>query len=348
MPLKTRFKYIMDQIAGFYFCHCPDMQLAKEYMEKEYISSFGDAWIQAERHTFWTEDIQAYLSALDTISFETKNKILYIKNSHELSLEQWKKISVALGKPRADILSIFFLNNALEKGKLKVPQNIQKLKCYEFAKKKEWIFESVGITDKNFEQILCKEAAEKYGISLNHEVIAILKDILSPDYSSINNILAQLNLIKDKDGTVNAGALAQLTNYTPELVWFDIINKIEAGKSAEVWKLFYKASNQIDDSSIFAFLALMMREMRILWKIKAKEQVFLPTNQISNKTNIALKLGFTNIAKIISLLCFADFAVKSGKKKSVETLEELIKDCIKIFTKDTNQLSTLYTINTEN
>lgn len=338
----------MDQIAGFYFCHCPDMQLAKEYMEKEYISAFGDAWIQAERRTFWNEDIQAYLSALDTISFETKNKIFYIKNCHELSLEQWKKISAALGKPRLDVFSVFFLNNSLEKGKLKIPQTIQKLKCYEFAQKKEWIFESIGITDKNFEQILRNEAKAKYGLFLNNEVVALLKDILSPDYNSINNILAQLNLITDKDGVVNTTALAQLTNYTPELVWFDIINKIEAGKSAEVWKLFYKASNQIDDSSIFAFLALMMREMRILWKIKAKEQVFLPTNQVANKTALATKLGFTNIAKIISLLCFAEFAVKSGKKKSVDTLEELIKDCIKIFTKDTSQLSTLYTINTEN
>ncbi len=338
----------MNQIAGFYFCHCPDMQLAKEYMENNYISSFGDVWIQAERRTFWNEDIQAYLSALDTISFETKNKIFYIKNCHELSSEQWKKISAALGKPRPDVFSIFFLNNGLEKGKLKVPQTVQKLKCYEFAQKKEWIFESVGITDTNFEKILRNEAKAKYGLVLNNDVIAILKDIVSPDYNSINNILAQLSLITGQDGVVNAGALAQLTNYTPELVWFDIINKIEAGKGAEVWKLFYKASNQIDDSSIFTFLALMMREMRILWKIKANEQVFLPSSQITAKNTLAAKLGFTNIAKIISLLCFAEFAIKSGKKKSVDTLEELIKDCIKIFAKDTGQLSTLYTINTEN
>ncbi len=116
----------MNQIAGFYFCHCPDMQLAKEYMENNYISSFGDVWIQAERRTFWNEDIQAYLSALDTISFETKNKIFYIKNCHELSSEQWKKISAALGKPRPDVFSIFFLNNGFGKREIKSSPNCSK------------------------------------------------------------------------------------------------------------------------------------------------------------------------------------------------------------------------------
>lgn len=339
----------MDTIAGFYFCHCPDMQLAKEYMENTYIPSFGDAWVQAERRNFWTEDIQNYLSALDTITFETKNKIFYIRNCQEIPLEQWKKISNAIGKPRSDVFSVFFLNNSLEKGKLKVPQIIQKLKCFEFAQKKGWLFESIGITDKNFAQIIKNEAKSKYNLNLSNEIIAILKDILSPNYNSINNILAQLSLAADQtSGEVNAGVIAQLTNYTPELIWFDIINKIEAGKSADVWKSYYKASNQIDDSSIFSFLALMMREMRILWKIKTNEQVYIPTNQIAYKTSLAAKLGFTNIAKIISLLCFAEFAVKSGKKKSVDTLEELLKDCIKIFTKDTNQLANLYTINSEN
>lgn len=339
----------MDQIAGFYFCHCPDMQLAKEYMEKEYISAFGDAWIQAQRRNFWTEDIQNYLSVLDTITFETTNKIFYIRNCHELSSEQWKKISQALAAPRPDVFSVFFLNNALEKGKLKVPQTIQKLKCFEFAKKKGWIFESIGITDRNFAQTLINEAKAKYNLALSNEVINILKDILSPDYNSINNILAQLSLVSDQNsGQVNASVIAQLTNYTPELVWFDIINKIESGKSAEVWKSYYKASNQIDDGSIFPFIALMMREMRTLWKIKAKEQVFLPASQAAYKTSLAGKLGFTNIAKVISLLCFAEFAVKSGKKKSIDTLEELLKDIIKIFTKDTHQLANLYAINTEN
>lgn len=340
----------MDQIAGFYFCHCPDMQLAKEYMDNSYISAFGEAWIQAERRNFWNEDIQNYLSALDTITFETKNKIFYIRNAHELPLEQWKKISQALGKPRPDILSVFFLNSALDKGKLKVPQSVQKLKCFEFAQKKGWIFESLGVTDKNFVQILKNEAKSKYNLTLSNEVCAVLKDILSPDYNSINNILAQLSLVTDENlqGEVSANVIAQLTNYSPELVWFNVIDKIEAGKSAEVWKLYFKASNQIDDSSLFPFIALMMREMRTLWKIKANEQVFLPTSQIANKTNIAAKLGFTNIAKIISLLCFAEYAVKSGKKKSVETLEELIKDTIKIFTKDSSQLATLYAVNAEN
>ena len=129
----------MEQIAGFYFCHCPDMQLAKEHIENTYIRSFGDAWINAERHIVWTDEINAFLAGLDAIGFETKNKIYYLRDCHELTLEQWKKISLALAKPRTDVFSVFFIHNALDKGKLKLPQVIQKQKCFEFAQKKGWM-----------------------------------------------------------------------------------------------------------------------------------------------------------------------------------------------------------------
>ena len=99
----------MEQIAGFYFCHCPDMQLAKEHIENTYIRSFGDVWINAERHIVWTDEINAFLAGLDAIGFETKNKIYYLRDCHELTLEQWKKISLALAKPRTDVFSVFFI-----------------------------------------------------------------------------------------------------------------------------------------------------------------------------------------------------------------------------------------------
>ncbi len=340
----------MEQIAGFYFCHCPDMQLAKEHIENTYIRSFGDVWINAERHIVWTDEINAFLFVLDSIGFETKNKIYYLRDCHELTLEQWKKISLALAKPRTDVFPVFFIHNALDKGKLKLPQVIQKQKCFEFAQKKGWIFESVGITEKNFVQTIKNEAKLKYDLNLSSDVLNILKEILSPDYNSINNILAQLSLFAGQAGQneISPSIVAQLTNYTPELVLFDVIKKIETGSSREVFKLLFNDARQIEDSYLFAFIALMMREMRLLWKIKAKEQVFLPSSQIKPKTDIAVRLGFTNISKIISLLCFAEFAVKSGRKSPLNTFEELIKDILKIYKKDTHQLSTLYSQNIGN
>lgn len=333
----------MEQIAGFYFCHCPDMQMAKEYMENEYIASFGEAWINAQRHTFWTDDIQnnTFFSALDTNSFEPTNKIFYVRDCHELSAEHWKKISQALGKPRSDVFPVFFIHNALDKGKLKLPAAVQKLKCYEFAQKKGWIYESVGITENNFPQIIKKQALTKYNLKLSNEVINILKDILAPDYNSLNNLLTQLSLFA-QNGEVSPAVIGQLTNYTPELALFEIIRKIENADSKEVWKTLLKDGRQIEDSFLFAFIAVMMREMRMLWKIKAKEQVFLPSSQIANKTALANRLGFTYISKIISLLCFAEFSVKSGKKAPLETFEELVKDILKIYKKDMSQLENVF------
>lgn len=335
----------MEQIAGFYFCHCPDMQMAKEYMENEYIASFGSAWANAQKQTFWTEDIQnnSFFTALDTNSFEIKNKIFFVRDCHELSAEQWKKISQALGKPRTDVFPVFFIHNPLDKGKLKLPAAVQKLKCFEFAQKKGWIYESAGITENNFPQIIKKQASAKYNLTLSNEVINILKDILAPDYNSLNNLLAQISLFAG-NGEISPAVIGQLTNYTPELALFDIIKKIETANSKEVWKILLKDGRQIEDSFLFAFIAVMMREMRTLWKIKAKEQVFLPSSQIPNKTALANKLGFTYISKIISLLCFAEFSVKSGKKAPLETFEELIKDILKIYKKDMSQLESVFSV----
>ncbi len=334
-----------QQIAGFYFCHCPDMQMAKEHIEENYLSSFGEAWQHAERRTFWPEDIanNTFFSALDSNSFEIKNKIFYVRDCHDLSMENWKKISQALGRPRSDVFPVFFIHNSLEKGKLKLPAAVQKQKCYEFAKKKGWIYESAGITENNFAAIIEKQAAAKYGLSLANDVINILKETLSPDFNSINNVLAQLSLFAGQ-GEVSSSVVAQLTNYTPELGLFDLIKKIETGNSKEVWQNLLKDGKQPDEGLLFAFIAVMMREMRTLWKIKANEQVFLPSSQIANKTNIANRLGFTNISKIISLLCFAEYSVKSGKKSPLETFEELIKDITKIYARDNSDLSILFSV----
>ncbi len=336
----------MEKIAGFYFCHCPDVQLAKEYME-EYISSFGNEWIKAERHTFWVDDLLSnkFFIALDEVSFEIKKKIFFIRDTHELNAEIWKRLSLALGKPREDVFPIFFINNTLDKGKLKLPVLIQKQKCFEFAKKQKWYFESIGITEKNFAQILLKEAKQKYDLSLSNDIIHILQNTLSPDYNSINNVLAQLYLFSE-NGEININVVAQLTNYTPELGLFDIVKKIETGKAKEVWSFFIKEGRIVEDSYLFAFIAIMAREMRLLWKIKANEPTFLNNQILNYKTKIAQQLGFTYISKIISLLTFAEFSVKSGKKDPLETFEELLKDITNIYNKNLMELALLYSVKT--
>ena len=335
----------METIAGFYFCHCPDIQMAKEYM-KEYIFSFGDEWQNAEQHTFWVEDLlnNKFFIALDEVNFEIKKKIFFVRDTHELNAEMWKRLSLTLGKPRENIFLIFFINNVLDKGKLKLPALIQKQKCFEFAKKKEWIFESIGITEKNFAQIILKEAKQKYNLQLSNDIIHILQSSLTPDYNSINNVLAQLNLFSE-NGEITTSVVAQLTNYTQELGLFDIIKKIETGNAKEVWSFLIKEGRIIEDSYLFAFLAVMAREMRLLWKIKTNEPTFLNNQILAHKTKIAQKLGFTYISKIMSLLAFAEFSVKSGKKSPMDTFEELIKDITNIYNKNLMELALLYSVN---
>ncbi len=335
----------MEKIAGFYFCHCPDVQMAKEYME-EYISSFGVEWQNAERHTFWIDDLvnNKFFIALDEINFEIKKKIFFVRDTHELNSEMWKRISLVLGKPREDIFPIFFINNALDKGKLKIPALIQKQKCFEFAKKKEWIYESIGITEKNFAQLILKKAKTQYNLQLSNDVVHILQSSLTPDYNSINNVLAQLSLFSE-NGEINTNVVAQLTNYAPELGLFDIIKKIETGNTKEIWSFFIKEGRIIEDSYLFAFLSVMAREMRLLWKIKTNEPTFLNNQVLAYKTKIAQKLGFTYISKILSLLAFAEYSIKSGKKSPMETFEELIKDITNIYNKNLMELALLYSVN---
>ena len=107
-------------------------------------------------------------------------------------------------------------------------------------KKKGWIFESVGITEKNFVQTIKNEAKLKYDLNLSSDVLNILKEILSPDYNSINNILAQLSLFAGQAGQneISPSIVAQLTNYTPELVLFDVIKKSKPVAAAKFLNCF--------------------------------------------------------------------------------------------------------------
>ena len=80
----------------------------------------------------------------------------------------------------------------------------------------------------------------KYDLNLSSDVLNILKEILSPDYNSINNILAQLSLFAGQAGQneISPSIVAQLTNYTPELVLFDVIKKSKPVAAAKFLNCF--------------------------------------------------------------------------------------------------------------
>ncbi len=316
-------------IPGFYFCICPDIFLSKQHIENMLLS-FPTSWqTNLEKHTFWPDEVDSNLfwNTLTLQSLTASPKLIFIRQANEILAEQWKKISKTLGTPRSEILPIFFLENAFEKSSPKIPAHLSKLKCYEFAKKKEWFYSDAGITDKNI-NIYFKKELQKVNLQMENEVFQKLCENLIYDAYFIQSLIAQLTLLSE-NGKITSSVFSHLKAFTPEMKIFDLINSMERANFTEVWNKL----NQEDDkgeSYLFNLLAILASNARKLWNICAgnTSQIYPGSNY---KISQAKKLGFQGVSEIFQMIFEADLAVKSGQKSQLQALETLITSYTNLF-----------------
>ncbi len=314
---------------GFYFYICPDHFLAKQHLENM-LTSFPTSWQDnLEKHIFWPDEVDSSLfwNTLTLQNLSSKPKLILVRQANEILADQWKKISVSLGTPRPDILPIFFLEVPFDKGNPKIPAHIAKLKCYEFAKKKNWFYSDSGINERNIHSYLKKEL-QRANLQVEQEVFGKICENLIFDAYFIQLLIDQLSLLAE-DGKINSSALAHLKVFTPEIKIFDLIRDMESANHISIW---HKLNMEDDkgESFLFPLLALLNSNARKLWDICSGNttQTF-PGNNF--KITQAKKLGFTGVSKIFQMVFEADLAVKSGSKTPLQSLEILIVSYSNLF-----------------
>lgn len=312
---------------SFYFCICPDSGLARRQVHE-----LAAAWQKRaelpKTTVFWGDDdlSDAFWAKLTQAGLIKQEKILLVRQAQLLPTETWKKVSATLAKPFDSVLPVFFLEVEWEKKQPKLPAHIAKLRCLDFAKQQNWVWQNPGLDNKGLYNYLTQKA-KLLKLQLQPEVLNTLSNITAPDSASADRVLEQLSLAS-VNGTVDMVDTLNLGVNNPELIIFDFIRCLESGNSVTVWKSLQRDD---DDTLFFPFLSLMNREAKQLWLLLHGGRAAFPPFIINSKAELAQKLGREGLANILKMIGETDWAVKTGQRQVKQAWDELVASMTLIF-----------------
>ena len=317
-------------IPGFYFCLCPDSNLAREHVDGllKRVNAVGR---EREIRTFWADEglDGRFWEALTMQGLTERPRALLVRGAQTLTAEVWKKLSAVLATPRPDILPVFFLESLWEKGQPKLPAHIAKLRCLEFADKQGWVWRSAGLDARALRKHVQQRAAA-LELRLTPDALDALCAVVTPDAAAVRGVLEQLALASG-DGEVGVELVRNMAESAPEVIIFEFIRHLQSGNSAAVWRTLLREGDG-GESLLFPLLALLTREARLLWQIQAGENVWLPQQTANLKRSLASRLGTSGLANLFAALMEAEWAVKSGRRQPLQALEELVGSLTLAFT----------------
>lgn len=311
---------------AFLFLVSPDWDLSRSHLEEllEKYPSGNSTW---EKLVFWGDEDPGdrFFSALGQGGLFVSSRLALARQAQAWDARIWKRISRALGACHESVWPIFSLECAWEKGKPKIPAHILKSPCWTIAEKKGWVWRNPGLSPATLGKYAEGEA-RKLGLSFSGDALAGFCGTVAPNAAAVDNELKKLALACG-DGRItrdmlNDGAV------NPEADAFACIQKMQNGNIAEVWK---ELAHDQDGRLLFFLVALMARELRILWQLDMGAQVYLPAQVASVKKRLANVLGAKGIGDGFAALADAEWQVKSGRLDTGQALEALAIRMMKLF-----------------
>ena len=311
---------------GFTFCICPDSMLLQEYLSELYSKHKQEHnWI---KHTYWGDEEldPTFWNKLLLQNIFEKKIILIIRNAHNISTDIWKKLSSVLSKPNPNTWPIFCLECSWEKKQPKVPNALQKLPCFLFAKKQGWIWSSPGLETSTIKKYIEKQT-KQLNITFTPEALNKLIQVLPPQAATINNELKKIALYTN--GEVATIQHIKIINVLSNFDIFTVIRYIQTNNISELWKTILSEQNKNEDP-LFYILAVMQKEAKKLWQLYTNDCIISNTHDTIKK-QLAMKIGITKIVKLWSAIHSAEYSVKSGIKTPAQSLELFITELSSIF-----------------
>ena len=323
----------MPSRPGYYFCVCPDIRLMRDHVAEQLAAHAPDSGTRWARHVFWGDDPLPgqFWECLTLQGLFDAPKAIIVNNAQDIPAEVWKRLSAALSRPRGAIWPFFCLAVAFEKrGTPKVPAHISKLPCYSFAGKQKWLWSSPGL-QAGTKPAFVRREAERLRLSFAPGAFEAISPHLALDAAAIVTEMEKLALAAGEDGVLQPEH-ARLLVSNAEYDIFKIISALqEGGNLAPLWQrisLQYRG----DDSQIYNFLALLVREGRDLWQILAGEiPERLPQYVVPVKKRLAASLGFAGVARLWHLALEADKGIKSGERNNDQAMECLMAGLYALF-----------------
>lgn len=320
----------MTSQPAFSFFVCPDPALARSHAEKIFTDvKSASQKTQWKTHIFWADEpLDAFWKIFETDDLLSQPKRILLRHSHLLPADTWKKISLLLSRLRPWIWPAFFLEVPFEKGQPKIPAHIVKLKCWEFAKRHQWIWLHPGLDKRTLPAYL--RASEKFrALDFDKTLMADIAEVFSPDAASIANDLEKL-LLYASSQPVTRTTLKIIKNDF-QLDIFSLIRAIQEKKNFHLlWKTLL--SEQLaGETSFFSFLSLLARETRSLWQLLHDETAAFPPSILPQKKILAQRLTVSSLVLLWEALYLAERKVKTGEASPEQWMEYLMASLANIF-----------------
>ena len=325
---------------AYSICICPDSSLLRARLDTllaVHAPSQGGAW---QRFVFWGDDGLGppFWEHLSLQGLFAAPKALIIRNAQLLTADILKTLSKALlplaGTATAPLPSpllwpVLCLEVAIEKGNTKTPTHIASLPCYIEAEKRGWLDVTQGLDAAALPAFIRAEA-QRQGLCLHSEEAALLARALPPDAACVTSELAKLSLLADSKGHLPKHAITTAVQ-TQEVTIFELMRFVQQNRDAPAaWKQILE-DKLSGENMVFAFIAILLREARILWQSLAGPAPYLPPQIAQQKKIAAEALGYGGIARLWELALQADKGIKSGERGPDQAFEMLAADLFLIF-----------------
>lgn len=333
---------------AFSICLCPDSRLLQNRLDAllaAHPPSGGGAW---QRFVFWGDEgiAPAFWEHLTLQGLFAVPKALVLRHAENLSADTLhRELSPALmplapprgAKPASPLVWPFIcLEVAFEKGKPKVPAHIQRLDCYARAADEGWLDAAPPLSGQNMVTFIRTEAA-RLRLHLHERDVAMLTGCLPPDAARVSGELEKLALLAGPDGRPPADAAAVLADASSDMSVFELMRLVQQNdKAPAAWRRILE-DRLSGENTVFAFIAILLREARLLWQTLAGSSVHLPHQAAMQKKIAAQNLGFAGLARLWDIALQADKGIKSGERSPDQAFEMLAADLFILFSRSRRQ-----------
>ncbi|MDR1947112.1 MAG: DNA polymerase III subunit delta [Desulfovibrio sp.] len=326
---------------AFLVCLCPDSRLLQnrlDHLLAAHGPGGGGAW---RRFVFWGDEglPPAFWEHMTLQGLFAQPKAVVLRRAEVLPVgvleEQLSPVLTAAAAPdgrtrRPLVLPVICLECGFEKGKAKVPAHVQRLPFYTAAQN----FGFMDITPPLYESGLAayiKDEAAGRDIRLKADELSRLAASLPPDAALIGTELEKLALLRTADGRLPEDAV-NAVGTARELSIFEMIRIVQQHKRApELWKRILE-DKLSGETSVFGFIALLLREARLLWQILMGPQPDLPPQAAAQKKLAARSLGPGGTAQLWDIALQAEKGIKSGERSPEQAFEMLAANLFMLFT----------------
>jgi DNA polymerase-3 subunit delta len=327
---------------AFIVCLCPDSRLLQVRLNHLLTVHKPEGGEERQRFLFWGDEglTPAFWEHLTLRGLFARPRAVILRRAEMLPVktleEQLSPVLTASVAPDGrtgglPALPFICLECGFEQGKPKIPAHVQRLPFYDVARNFGFLDITPPLSESGLASYIRDEAARS-GVRLTAGELSRLAAALPADAALIGSETAKLALLRKEDGQLPEGAVEAVAS-ARELSIFEMMRIVQYhNRAPELWKRILE-DRLSGDTSVFGFIALLLREARLLWQSLMGPPPDLSPRIAEQKKLAARSLGPGGTARLWDIALQAEKGIKSGERSPEQAFEMLAANLFMLFRK---------------